>query len=413
MVIPGGQAAMAAKFAKFKSTIDKFKKVKAVVDKVKKVRDTVKKFKNLKQNFVGNLKGKLKGKLKGLAGKWVNKLGGKFGGKFAGKLGNLKNKFNKFKGKFEKIKGKVRNIRDKFNKVRDKFNNIRDKVRGVMGENGGDENNEVGGGEQPQPQEPQLQEPQPQQQGGGDATSGPVVDQAQQAQPEQPQQQTSEQVAEQNAWGGNVGPAAQQQEQQTQQQQQQIQQQPQGGGDVLLSNNNNNNHYNSTVIRCFSSSQFSLRYSFINKEDIQQLLKDKVPDQDFVLIDVRENEEFTSADLPAIHTSAHNIPLNDLGPALLTMDAKQFKYVYGFDKPMVDAHSELATSGYGASRNVSEKPKSVLSGSDSNSALSSKKIIVYCKMGGRAEKAAQLLNDLGFENVFCYKGSASEWWNKK
>ena len=131
------------------------------------------------------------------------------------------------------------------------------------------------------------------------------------------------------------------------------------------------------------------------------------------MIDVRENEEFTSADLPAIHTSAHNIPLNDLGPALLTMDAKQFKYVYGFDKPMVDAHSELATSGYGASRNVSEKPKSVLSGSDSNSALSSKKIIVYCKMGGRAEKAAQLLNDLGFENVFCYKGSASEWWNKK
>ncbi|KAG2381250.1 hypothetical protein C9374_006239 [Naegleria lovaniensis] len=171
---------------------------------------------------------------------------------------------------------------------------------------------------------------------------------------------------------------------------------------------------NSTnIMRCFSSSQLSLQYSFIKKDEIQQLLNDQIPDQDFVLIDVRENQEFTSVDLPAIHNSAHNIPINDLGPALLTMDAKQFKHVYGFDKPMADAHSDLATSGYGGTSDVTSisQKRSVLD-SSSSSAANKKKIIVYCKLGGRAEKAAQLLDDLGFKNVFCYKGSANEWWSK-
>jgi len=40
------------------------------------------------------------------------------------------------------------------------------------------------------------------------------------------------------------------------------------------------------------------------------------------------------------------------------------------------------------------------------------KIIVYCKLGGRATTAATVLSEMGFQNVYCYKGSASEWWSK-
>ena len=83
----------------------------------------------------------------------------------------------------------------------------------------------------------------------------------------------------------------------------------------------------------------------------------------------------------------------------------------GFEKPNVHSDSTLASSGYGGVSHafISSKAKKSIFGDDETI---SKKIIVYCKLGGRAQMAAQTLSELGIENVYCYKGSASEWWSK-
>ena len=88
-------------------------------------------------------------------------------------------------------------------------------------------------------------------------------------------------------------------------------------------------------------------------------------------------------------------------------------FLIGFDKPAVHEHSTLSTSGYGnvSTAFTSSKAKQSILGGD-ESAEAEPKIIVYCKLGGRATTAATVLSEMGFQNVYCYKGSASEWWSK-
>jgi len=36
-------------------------------------------------------------------------------------------------------------------------------------------------------------------------------------------------------------------------------------------------------------------------------------------------------------------------------------------------------------------------------------VYIYCKMGGRSERAAALLKEMGFKSIFDYSGGYSEW----
>ncbi|KAL9650839.1 hypothetical protein ABK040_001889 [Willaertia magna] len=125
-----------------------------------------------------------------------------------------------------------------------------------------------------------------------------------------------------------------------------------------------------TKIMSYSTQQVNI----LDKQQVKEILNNKTADKDFILIDVREPAELK--DLPKINESAHNIPLNDVGPAFLTLDDKRFKSQYGFDKPSVDTQ-----------------------------------IICYCKLGGRAQKACDTLVEIGYKNVHNYKGSANDWHN--
>jgi len=92
------------------------------------------------------------------------------------------------------------------------------------------------------------------------------------------------------------------------------------GGQFIMSSNK---------ARFFSSTGGSLSFALINKQELETLLKEKQADKDFILIDVRQPEEFKSADLPPIDKSAHNIPVSDVGPAFQSLDNKSFKQTYG------------------------------------------------------------------------------------
>ncbi|KAG2375239.1 hypothetical protein C9374_009862 [Naegleria lovaniensis] len=113
----------------------------------------------------------------------------------------------------------------------------------------------------------------------------------------------------------------------------------------------------------------------ITKQELSSLLE--TDHSQIVLLDVREPSEYTSSDFPSIHSSAHNIPINTLKEAF-HLDEHEFKNKYGFEKPKTDAT-----------------------------------IVCYCKLGGRAQKATDALAELGYHDVRCYKGSASEWWSNQ
>ncbi|KFB51755.1 AGAP007534-PD-like protein [Anopheles sinensis] len=89
-----------------------------------------------------------------------------------------------------------------------------------------------------------------------------------------------------------------------------------------------------------------------------------------LLIDVRGPEEL--AETGKIPTSI-NIPLPVLEQGL-KMSADEFKGKFGREKPAPETE-----------------------------------IIFHCKMGGRAQKAADLATSLGFANARNYKGSWTEW----
>ncbi|XP_058055228.1 rhodanese domain-containing protein CG4456 isoform X3 [Anopheles bellator] len=89
-----------------------------------------------------------------------------------------------------------------------------------------------------------------------------------------------------------------------------------------------------------------------------------------LLIDVRNPDEL--AETGQIPTSI-NIPLPQLEEGLKLGEA-EFKAKFGRDKPVPGAE-----------------------------------IIFHCKMGGRAQRAADLAGSLGFSNARNYKGSWTEW----
>ncbi|XP_055628380.1 rhodanese domain-containing protein CG4456-like isoform X2 [Toxorhynchites rutilus septentrionalis] len=93
-----------------------------------------------------------------------------------------------------------------------------------------------------------------------------------------------------------------------------------------------------------------------------------------LLIDVRGAEEL--AETGQIPTSI-NIPLPGLEQAL-SLPADEFKAKYGRDKPQPDTE-----------------------------------VIFHCKLGGRAQKAADTATNLGFTNARNYKGSWTEWAQKQ
>lgn len=103
----------------------------------------------------------------------------------------------------------------------------------------------------------------------------------------------------------------------------------------------------------------------ITTEELKKLIDGK---KDFVLIDVRRQDELHYGMIP----TAHHIPLHDI-EEVFDLDEQSFKKKYGFTKPT---------------------PK--------------KLIVVYCRSGGRSSTATSLLTSKGY-TVKNYKGSVGEW----
>ena len=91
-----------------------------------------------------------------------------------------------------------------------------------------------------------------------------------------------------------------------------------------------------------------------------------------VIVDVRTEDEFASGRIPG----AKNNPLSEIEYAFCLPDEK-FREKYGISKP--DKEALFITS---------------------------------CKMGGRATKMRDKLNEMGFNMVKAYTGSMTEWINK-
>jgi len=93
------------------------------------------------------------------------------------------------------------------------------------------------------------------------------------------------------------------------------------------------------------------------------------------LVDVREPSEIElgKGKIP----TAHNIPIGEVQDAL-TLGEEEWKKKYLIPKI---------------------KP--------------SDKVIFYCQSGKRAERACQIAQSAGFSNVWNYKGSALEWFERK
>ncbi|KAF0974221.1 hypothetical protein FDP41_006831 [Naegleria fowleri] len=118
-------------------------------------------------------------------------------------------------------------------------------------------------------------------------------------------------------------------------------------------------------------------FKFIEKSTLAQLITEQTDEaRSYLLIDCREPHEFSSTELPHLPT-ALNIPLKCITSNFSELTSTQFLSQYGLEKP---CHHDP--------------------------------IIIYCRSGARAQKAAQEMIDLGYENVYVYKGSANEWWGK-
>ncbi|KAG2379523.1 hypothetical protein C9374_006640 [Naegleria lovaniensis] len=115
---------------------------------------------------------------------------------------------------------------------------------------------------------------------------------------------------------------------------------------------------------------------FIEKSALAQLIAEQTGSRNYLLIDCREPHEFSSTELPHLPT-ALNIPLKSITSNFNDLTTTQFMSQYGHEKP---SHKN--------------------------------RIIIYCRSGARAQKAAQEMIELGYENVLVYKGSANEWWGK-
>lgn len=97
-------------------------------------------------------------------------------------------------------------------------------------------------------------------------------------------------------------------------------------------------------------------------------LKKKLENPNFLLLDVRTKEEFNSGNIP----TSKLVPVQEFSN--FELDNSAFQSTYGFSKPQVNDE-----------------------------------IIVYCKMGGRANTAAGILEKYGYKNVTVYSGSWMDW----
>jgi len=91
-----------------------------------------------------------------------------------------------------------------------------------------------------------------------------------------------------------------------------------------------------------------------------------------LIVDVRTEDEFASGRIPG----ATNIPLSEVEYAF-SLPEEKFKEKYGISKPSKDTN-----------------------------------FITSCKVGGRATKMRDKLNEMGFTSVQAYTGSLTEWEKK-
>jgi rhodanese-related sulfurtransferase len=135
--------------------------------------------------------------------------------------------------------------------------------------------------------------------------------------------------------------------------------------------------FNRTVFTSLRNQQQQHRFyssNAITKQELKDLIEKR--DSDYLLIDVRNTEEL-EGNMPLIPTAV-NIPLPDFGSALMMADSKRFESMYGIKKP---SHND--------------------------------KIICYCRSGRRSQSACEILEQLQFDNVYNYEGSALDWYNQK
>ena len=118
----------------------------------------------------------------------------------------------------------------------------------------------------------------------------------------------------------------------------------------------------------------------LNKTQVQEMInqnrekKSGSGSGEIVLLDVRSREELES-DLKAL-PGAVNVPVDEVSSAF-QLSNEEFKQKYGFDKP-----------------------------------AKNKGVLVYCKLGMRAQCAGEALQQLGYSHILHYSGVA-DWYGKK
>lgn len=105
--------------------------------------------------------------------------------------------------------------------------------------------------------------------------------------------------------------------------------------------------------------------STIGYEEVAAAVDNKSPP----ILDVRTEDEFASGRIPG----ATNIPLSEVEFAF-SMPEEKFRHTYGIAKPSKDST-----------------------------------FITACKVGGRATKMRDKLNEMGYSMVRAYTGSLTEW----
>ncbi|KAF0977986.1 hypothetical protein FDP41_003308 [Naegleria fowleri] len=125
--------------------------------------------------------------------------------------------------------------------------------------------------------------------------------------------------------------------------------------------------------------------TYISKQELKQILQNQEAGKDFVLMDVREPYEFAQEpsavepngeSFPPIHPNAINIPLMSIEHIFLYTSRDTFLKQYGFEKPPRKK----------ASLNQYKRPL----------------FILYGITNMRSEYAAEILKELGFNNVVVY-----------
>ncbi|XP_045465285.1 putative thiosulfate sulfurtransferase, mitochondrial [Harmonia axyridis] len=117
--------------------------------------------------------------------------------------------------------------------------------------------------------------------------------------------------------------------------------------------------------------QMSVRTMASAQAFTYQDLKNTLGREDALVIDVREPKELEEdGKIPG----AVNIPLGNVESAFLKANLEEFRQKYGVEKPGIDTL-----------------------------------IVMSCRSGRRSESATQMLERIGFRNVFNYEGGWLDW----